>query len=56
MHNPEFASENETNKILWDFEIQTDDQTPARQQDLMIFNKKKDNQLSCGLCLTGRPQ
>ena len=24
MHNPEYVLENETHKILWDFEIQTD--------------------------------
>ena len=24
MHNPEFVLENETHKLLWDFEIQTD--------------------------------
>ena len=25
MHKPEFVLENETHKVLWDFEIQTDD-------------------------------
>ena len=36
MHNSEPVLENEMNKILWDFVIQT-----ARQPDLMILNKKK---------------
>ena len=33
--------ENETHKILWDFEIQTDHQILARRSDLVIVNKKK---------------
>ena len=41
IHNPEFVLENETLKILWDFEIQTDHLNSARRPDLDIVNKKK---------------
>ena len=41
MHNLEFVLENETHKLLWDFETQTDHPISARQPDLMIINKKK---------------
>ena len=41
MHNPESVLENETHKLLWDFENQTDHQIVARQSDLVIVNKKK---------------
>ena len=42
MHNPESVLENETNIVLWDFEIQTDHLISARQSDLMIVNKKRE--------------
>ena len=38
MHNPESVLENETHKLLWDFEIQTDHQISARQPDLVKIN------------------
>ena len=41
MHNPESILENETYKILLDFEIQTDHLISARSPDLMIIKKKK---------------
>ena len=41
MYILESVLENRTHKLLWDFEIQTDDQISARRQDLMIINKKK---------------
>ena len=41
MHNPVWVRENETHKILWDFEIQINNVIPARQPDLVIVNKKK---------------
>ena len=41
IHNPESILENETQKILWDFEIQIDHLFPARRPDLVIVNKKK---------------
>ena len=41
MHNPAPVLENDTHKLLWDFNIQTDNLIPARRPDLMIINKKK---------------
>ena len=41
MHNPKSVLENETHKLLWDFEIQTDHQISARRPDLIIINKKE---------------
>ena len=40
LHNPESVQENETQKLLWDFEIQTNHLISARQPDLVIVNKK----------------
>ena len=40
MHNIESFMENETHKVLWDFEIQTDHQISARQPDFIILKKK----------------
>ena len=50
MHNPYSAHKNETHKILWDFEIQTDYLISVRQPDLVIFNKKKR---SCSILYQG---
>ena len=41
MHNPAAALENNTHKLLWDFDIQTDHLISARKPDLIILNKKK---------------
>ena len=41
MHNTAPVLENDTNKFLWDFNIQTDHLIPARRPDLIILNKKK---------------
>ena len=41
MHNPAPVLENDTHKLLWDFNIQTDHLIPARRPDLIIINKKK---------------
>ena len=41
MHKPESVLENETHKILWDFEIKTDHLIPARRPDLVLINKKE---------------
>ena len=41
MHNPEPVQENETQKIIRVFEIQTDHLISARRQDLVIVNKKR---------------
>ena len=36
MHNPESALQNETYKLSWDFDIQTDHLTTDTQLDLVI--------------------
>ena len=41
MHNPAPVLENDTHKLLWDFDIQTDHLISARRPDLIIINKKK---------------
>ena len=41
MHNPALVLENDTHKLLWDFNIQTDHLILARRPDLIIINKKK---------------
>ena len=41
MHNPAPVLENDSHKLLWDFNIQTDHQIPARRPDLIINNEKK---------------
>ena len=49
--------ENETYKILCNFEAQTDPPNPVQKdQDLVIINKKKnENQQSSRLCRPGKP-
>ena len=41
MHNPASVLENDTHKLLWDFNIQTDHLIPARRPDLIIINRKR---------------
>ena len=41
MHNPAPVLKNDSHKLLWDFNIQTDHLIPARRPDLIIINKKK---------------
>ena len=41
MHNPAPVLENDTHKLLWDFDIQTDHRISARRPDLIIINRKK---------------
>ena len=41
MHNPAPVLENESHKLLWDFNIQTDHLIPTRRPDLIIINKRK---------------
>ena len=41
MHNPAPVLENDSHKLLWDFNIQTDHLIPVRRSDLIIINKKK---------------
>ena len=58
MHNPTFVLENKTHKLLWDFDIQTDNLISARRPDLKIINKKKkkENLQNCRLYCPDRPQ
>ena len=58
-HNPAPVLENDTDKLLCDFNIQTDHLIPARGRDLKIIKKKqknKENLQNCRLCCPGRPQ
>ena len=41
MHNPPSILENETHNLLWDFDIQTDNQIKVIRPDLVINNKKQ---------------
>ena len=41
MHNPAPVLENDTHKLLWDFNIQTDHLFPGRRLDLIVINKKE---------------
>ena len=51
MHNPAPVLENDTHKLLWDFDIQTDHLISTRRPDLIIINnKKKENLQNCRLC------
>ena len=58
MYNPAPVLENDTHKLLWDFNIQTDHLIPARRPDLIIINKKKrkENMYNCRHCCPGGPQ
>ena len=49
MHKPKSVLENETHKILWNFEIQTDHLISARRP-------AKENLSNNGLYRTGGPQ
>ena len=55
MHKAELVLKNETQKILWDFEIQTDDLFPASGLNLVSINKKIKNLLSSGFYRSSRP-
>ena len=41
MHNTAPVPEKDSHKLLWDFNIQTDQLIPARRPGLIIINKKK---------------
>ena len=47
MHNPAPLLENDSYKLLWDFNIQTDHLIPARRPNLIIINKKKKKKRIC---------
>ena len=46
MHNPAPVLENDTHKLLWDFDIQMDHLISARRPDFIIINKKKKRELA----------
>ena len=41
MHNPASVLENDTHKLLWDFDIHMDHLISAKRPDLIIINKKQ---------------
>ena len=41
IHNPASILENDTHKLLWDFDIQTDSLISARRRELIIINPTK---------------
>ena len=41
MHNPAPVQENDSHKLLWEFNIKTDHLIPTRRPDLIIINKRK---------------
>ena len=41
MHNPNSVLENDTHKLLWDFELQADHLITTRRPDLIIIHKKE---------------
>ena len=47
MHNPAPVQENDTHKLLWDFDVQTDHLISARRPDLIIINKQKKKKKIC---------
>ena len=52
MHNQAPVLENDSHKLLWDFNIQTDHLIPARRPDLIIINKKKKKKRESAKLLT----
>ena len=42
MHNPTPILENDTHKLLWDFDIHTDLLISARRPDIIITNKNRE--------------
>ena len=57
MHNLAPVLENDTHKLLWDFNIQTDHLIPDRRPDLIIINNnKKENLQNCRLYCPGGTQ
>ena len=53
MHKPEFVLESETDKILWDFEIQTDHLIPTKRPDLVIIKNKRTCRRVDFCCFSG---
>ena len=47
MHNQASVLENDTHKLLWDFDVKTDRLISARRPDLIIINNKKKKKRTC---------
>ena len=47
MHKTALVLENDTHKLLWNFDIQTDHLIQARRPDLIIINNKKKKREFC---------
>ena len=45
MHNPASVQKNDTHKLLWDFDIQTNHLFSARRPELIIIKKKKKKKI-----------
>ena len=56
MHHPRSLLENDTHKLLWDLDVQTDHLISARRPELMIIKEKKKNLQNFRLCCPGCPQ
>ena len=46
MHKSESVLKNKTHEILWNFEIQWDDQIPAKKKNRPSINKEKKRELA----------
>ena len=53
---PESVLKNETHKLLWDFEIQTDHLISTRRPRPSDNQQKKKNLPNCKLCRPSRPK
>ena len=59
IHNPAPVLENDSHKLLWEFDVQTDQLISVGRPNLIIIKKKKkkkENRQNCRLCCPGRPQ
>ena len=56
MHNPAPVLENDTHKLQWDLDIDTDHQISAKKTRPYNNQQKIENLQNCGLCCPGRPQ
>ena len=45
MNNPALVLENDTHKLLWDFDMKTDHLISAKRLDFIIINKKKKKKI-----------
>ena len=50
VYNPTSVLENDTHKLLWDFDVQTDHLISARRPDLIIINNNKKKKKEKRIC------